>query len=103
MVFGHEKVELEQEEDQMVFVYDVSPDPKANYIEEKNEIYQLLFILDTKSIIEYLYKLHKEDGHKGISSFRKYILKINNYFEGYTYLTEYIVKNCITYKSKKIS
>ena len=73
------------------------------YIEVKNDIYKLLFIPETLDIILYLYKLHKEDNHKGISSFRKYLIKINIYLEGYTFLKEYVVKNCTTCTGKKIS
>ena len=73
------------------------------YIEVKNDIYKLLFIPETLDVIPYLYKLHKEDNHKGISSFRKYLFKINIYLEGYTFLTEYVVKNCTTCTGKKIS
>ena len=50
------------------------------------------FIPEIKNIIQYIFQLHKEDGHKGIASLRKYITSNNIYFEGFTYLIEYIVK-----------
>ena len=44
--------------------------------------------------------MHKEDGHKGIASLRKYLDYHNIYIEGSTYLTDYIVKNCTSCAGK---
>ena len=40
------------------------------------------------------------DGQKGIASLRQYLVYNNIYFEGHTYLTEYVVKNCISCAGK---
>ena len=44
--------------------------------------------------MNYLQNLHKEEGHRGISSLREYLYNNNIYFEGCSFLTEYIVKTC---------
>ena len=44
--------------------------------------------------MNYLQNLHKEEGHRGISSLREYLYNNNIYFEGSSFLTEYIVKTC---------
>ena len=51
----------------------------------------------------YINDKHKEDGHKGISSLRNYLSYNNIYFEGETYLTDYIVKNCTSCAGKNKS
>ena len=51
-------------------------------------------------ILSYLFSIHKDDGHKGIASLRQYLAYNNIYFEGYTYLTEYVVKNCVSCAGK---
>ena len=38
--------------------------------------------------------IHKEDGHRGITSLRQYLYNNNIFIEGINFLTEYIVKNC---------
>ena len=38
--------------------------------------------------------IHKEDGHRGITSLRNYLYNNNIFIEGVNYLTEYTVKNC---------
>ena len=38
--------------------------------------------------------IHKEDGHRGITSLRHYLYDNNIFIEGINFLTEYIVKNC---------
>ena len=54
-------------------------------------------------ILSYLFSIHRDDGHKGIASLRQYLVYNNIYFEGYTYLTEYVVKNCFSCASKNKS
>ena len=44
--------------------------------------------------MDYLENLHKEEGHRGIVSLREYLHNNNIYFEGSSFLTEYIVKTC---------
>ena len=44
--------------------------------------------------MNYLQNLHKEEGHRGISSLREYLYNNNIYFEGSSFITEYIVKTC---------
>ena len=51
-------------------------------------------------ILSYLFSIHKDDWHKGIASLRQYLAYNNIYFEGYTYLTEYVVKNCVSCAGK---
>ena len=52
--------------------------------------------------MNYLQNLHKEEGHRGISSLREYLYNNNIYFEGSSFLTEYIVKTCKSCAEKKI-
>ena len=80
---------------------------KKNYINlnpktvEINKIlYYLSYVPETLDILTYLFSIHKDDGHKGIASLRQYLVYNNIYFEGYTYLTEYVVKNCISCAGK---
>ena len=54
----------------------------------------LLIIPETLDILNYLQNLHKEEGHRGINSLREYLYNNNIYFEGSSFLTEYIVKTC---------
>ena len=63
-------------------------------LEEKGTNYILLNIPETLDILNYLQNLHKEEGHRGISSLREYLYNNNIYFEGSSFLTEYIVKTC---------
>ena len=51
---------------------------------DKNK-YILLYMPETLNIIEYIYEMHKEDGHKGIISLRKYLIQNHIYFEGNIY------------------
>ena len=72
----------------------------SKYITYQNQQYRLGYIPETKNILQYLYNMHKEDGHKGIASLRKYLDYHNIYIEGSTYLTDYIVKNCTSCAGK---
>ena len=75
----------------------------AKSINIGNVQYLLLYIPETLEILTFLYELHKEDGHKGITSLRHYLLNNNIYLEGSTYLTDYIVKNCSSCSGKNKS
>ena len=46
----------------------------SKYITYQKQQYRLAYIPETKNILEYLYNMHKEDGHKGIASLRKYLV-----------------------------
>ena len=61
----------------------------------ENEIECLLFsIPETLDILELLQKYHSADNHLGIKSLRNYISKRGYYFDGSTFLLDYIIKNC---------
>ena len=61
----------------------------------EDEIEYLLFsIPETLDILELLQKYHSADNHRGIKSLRNYISKRGYYFEGSTFLINYIIKNC---------
>ena len=51
--------------------------------------------------MDFINSMHIEDSHKGITSLRQYIINHNYYFEGFTFLTQYIVKNCTSFTRKK--
>ena len=68
-------------------------------IKDKKE-FILSFIPEKLYILEYINELHIEDGHKGSTSFRNYILKNNIYFQGLTFLIDYIIKNCAPWSVK---
>jgi hypothetical protein len=72
----------------------------SKYITYQKQQYRLAYIPETKNILEYLYNIHIEDGHKGITSLRNYLVYNNIYFEGSTFLTDYIVKNCTSCSGK---
>ena len=38
--------------------------------------------------------IHKEDGHRGITSLRQYLYNNNIFIEGINFLTEHTAKNC---------
>ena len=63
-------------------------------LEDKGTNYILLKIPEILDILDYLENLHKEEGHRGIVSLREYLHNNNIYFEGSSFLTEYIVKTC---------
>ena len=63
-------------------------------ISEDNYNYLLEKIPETNDILKYLHNIHKEDGHRGITSLRKYLNNNNIFIEGVNFLTEYTVKNC---------
>ena len=48
-------------------------DKNKKIIKQNNNEYFLMNIPETIDIIEYLYNLHKEDSHRGISSLRNYL------------------------------
>ena len=75
----------------------------SRFVEIENINYRLLYIPETLNILKFLNDKHIEDGHKGISSLRNYLSYNNIYFEGATYLTEYIVKNCTSCAGKNKS
>ena len=72
----------------------------SKYVVYQKQQYRLAYIPETKNILEYLYNIHKEDGHKDIASLRKYLVYNNIYFEGSNFLMDYIVKNCISCSGK---
>jgi len=51
-------------------------------------------IPQTLDILDFLYKCHSADNHRGIKSLRNYIEKRGYYIDGSTFLNEYIIKNC---------
>ena len=63
-------------------------------ISENNNNYILSKIPETYDILTYLINIHKEDGHRGITSLRNNLYNNNIFIEGVNYLTEYTVKNC---------
>ena len=67
----------------------------------KNTNYILLKIPNVIDIIDYVKKLHAEEGHKGITSLRNYILNKMFYIEGSTFITNLVIKNCIPCSEKK--
>ena len=72
----------------------------AKTVEINEILYHLLYIPETLDIISYLNSLHIEDGHKGITSLRQYLVNNNIFFEGSTILTQYTVKNCLSCSGK---
>ena len=69
-------------------------------IEIDDNLYLLFYIPETKNILDFINSMHIEDSHKGITSLRQYIINHNYYFEGFTFLTQYIVKNCTSCAGK---
>ena len=67
---------------------------------ENNKNYALLKIPETLDILNYLMKLHKEDGHNGIVSLKEYLYNNNIYIDGSSFLIECIVKCCKSCEEK---
>ena len=55
--------------------------------------YVLLKIPEVLDLLNFLYKLHSEDNHRGINSLRFYLLERRYYEEGSTFIIKYIINN----------
>ena len=53
-------------------------------------------IPEVLDLLDFLYKLHSEDNHRGINSLRLYLLERGYYVEGSTFIIKYIINICIS-------
>ena len=79
------------------FNYSIKDDRKNFKIINEDGVEYILYKIPQKiDILAFLYDVHKEDIHRDLNSFRNYLKEKNIYIEGSVFLTDYIIKNCIT-------